>query len=496
MPSYTAVYADGTKEHVKTEAMLGQGGEGRVYTIVRKSDVVAKIYHPKYQTRDRYEKLRVMISSPPEDKMRAVYGHVSIAWPMGLLIAGGKFVGYLMPRIQQRPKIINVFSPKMRRQHYPHFTWRHLHYVGANLAAAMHALHVRGYVVGDVNPNNILVTKQALVTLVDTDSFQVRDPVTGKVYRCEVGLDSYTPPELQGVPFRTVDRTEEHDRFGLAVLIFQLLMEGTHPFMGVPRNPQFSVGMPSQVYCIKQGIFPYVQNPQFAPPKTGLQFTDLVPEVRNLFLRAFVEGHRDPYRRPSALEWYTVLTQAEGELVQCAKGHWHARHLSRCPWCEREKQLQRIPRQRQRPRPQPSPVWFPPQQPLPAQSAVVLPPSVWQKNAFLRFLYMQFGFSGQVGRRTWWLRGTLPMAAASGALELFAYYVPEPSGALLGVAILLGLLFYATVWSWIALTVKRLHDRGRSGWWIVAWMFASVIPCLGILASIWLWVECGFLPQK
>ena len=36
--------------------------------------------------------------------------------------------------------------------------------------------HVRGYVVGDVNESNILVTPTALVTLgMDTDSFQVPD---------------------------------------------------------------------------------------------------------------------------------------------------------------------------------------------------------------------------------------------------------------------------------------------------------------------------------
>ena len=342
MTSYTAVYADGTKEHVRIEAMLGQGGEGGVYTIVGKSDVVAKIYHPKYQTRDRYEKLRVMISNPPEDKMRAVYGHVSIAWPMGLLIAGGKFVGYLMPRIRQGSKILNVFNPARRRQNYPRFTWRHLHHVGANLAVAMHALHVRGYVVGDVNADNILVTREALVTLVDTDSFQVRDHRTGRVYRCGVGKPEYTPPELQGVSFQTVDRTKYHDYFGLAVLIFQLLMEGLHPFTGVPRT-SMSVAMPLLQHNIKNGIFPYVPNRQCTPPKAALPFAALVPEVRQLFVHAFVDGHRDPRERPSAFEWYVVLTQAQSKLVQCSRGHWYANHLQRCPWCERE--LQWIPKQ-------------------------------------------------------------------------------------------------------------------------------------------------------
>ena len=55
----------------------------------------------------------------------------------------------------------------------------------------------------------------------------------GSYYRCPVGKPEFTPPELQGRLFAHLDRAPEHDLFGLAVLIFQLLMEGTHPFAGV-----------------------------------------------------------------------------------------------------------------------------------------------------------------------------------------------------------------------------------------------------------------------
>ena len=496
MPTYTALYANGTKERVSTGTILGQGGEGQVYTIVGKRDLVGKIYHPKHQTRDRYEKLKIMISNPPEDKMKAVYGHVSIAWPIALLMSGQQFVGYLMPRIQQSPKILNAFNPAQRKQNYPHFTWRHLHHVGMNLAAAMHALHVRGYVVGDVNPNNILVTKQALVALVDTDSFQVRDQRTGRVYRCGVGTDVYTPPELQGVSFQTVDRVKYHDYFGLAVLIFQLLMEGLHPFTGVPRNSK-SVTMPLQQYNIQHGVFPYVSNQQSAPPKTALPFTALVPEVRQLFIQTFVDGHYDPRKRSLALEWYTVLTQAEGKLVQCSKGHWYAEHLQRCPWCEREKQLQRIPRQRQRSQPQPSPTWYPQQRPLQAQ------PVQPYGNASPSFFSLQFSFSGRVDRRTWWLRGFLPAGVASLVLLLVLVFMAEivnsvsdlPDVFLLPLVLLLlsvVLLNGIVSWSYMAITVKRLHDRKKSGWLLLA----LFIPGLGAVFGVWLWIECGFLPGR
>ena len=83
-----------------------------------------------------------------------------------------------------------------------------------------------------MNHSNILVSETAMATLVDTDSFQVRD-LHGKFYRCPVGTKEFTPREMQGKRFSDIDRGPEQDLFGLGVLIFQLLMEGTHPFAGV-----------------------------------------------------------------------------------------------------------------------------------------------------------------------------------------------------------------------------------------------------------------------
>src|SRR5438093_919042 len=84
------------------------------------------------------------------------------------------------------------------------------------------ALPAKGYGIGDLNERNLLVTTQALVTLVDTDSFQVK--AAERVFRCRVGSAEYTPPELQGARFADIDRGPQHDAFGLGVLIFQLLM--------------------------------------------------------------------------------------------------------------------------------------------------------------------------------------------------------------------------------------------------------------------------------
>ena len=212
---------------------LGTGGEARVYAIPQEPSLVAKVYHEP--TGDRAHKLMAMLANPPDDPL-AVREHVAIAWPVDLLLTTDRrrqCVGFLMPRMSGMHPIADVYNPRARRQKHPGFDYFRLHHTARNLAAAVHALHTRGYVIADVKPSNIFVTDTALVALVDTDSFQVRDARRGIVYRCPVSTPEVTPPELQGQRPTDIDRVPEHDLFGVAVIIFQLLMEGTHPFDGL-----------------------------------------------------------------------------------------------------------------------------------------------------------------------------------------------------------------------------------------------------------------------
>jgi DNA-binding helix-hairpin-helix protein with protein kinase domain len=176
-----------------------------------------------------------MVSHPPENPTGSL-AHPSLAWPTGLLFdarrSNRKLAGYLMPHIQGAVPVLEVFNPRRRKRTLPDFDTRYLYRTARNLAAALVALHSSGYVAGDLNESNTLVTPSALVTLIDTDSFQVPEQRDGRtvVHPCPVGKPEYTPRELQGKTLEREYRKPEHDAFSLAVLIFQLLMEGSHPF--------------------------------------------------------------------------------------------------------------------------------------------------------------------------------------------------------------------------------------------------------------------------
>jgi len=331
-----AVYRDHNGDIVELGEKLGQGGEASVYVLKGDARMAVKMFLP--EKRAYYEpRLLEMIAHPPNDRTRYLNPpHISIAWAERMVYERSRFVGYVMPLIENADDIFKLYSPKIRRIAFPAFDWRLLHHVACNLAIAVNAYHAAGYVIGDLNAKNVKVHKNAMITMVDTDSIQVTTAI-GQVLRCPVGVPEYTSPELQGIDFKTVDRDNYHDAFALSVMIFQLLMEGYHPFTGTLIRPHNSVTDPANLYCIQKGIYPYAPNRIFTAPKFAPDYNILHPVVRSLFDRCFVNASVGNRRnRPLPIEWYRALRKAEDELVQCGSKHWYYPGYGRCPWCERE----------------------------------------------------------------------------------------------------------------------------------------------------------------
>jgi hypothetical protein len=129
-----------------------------------------------------------------------------------------------------------------------------------------------------------------------------------------------------------VFRLPEHDGFGLGVLIFQLLMEGNHPF----RAQWLGEGEPPPIEArIAQGGFPYTASPPcpVLPPKNAPGLNYLHPSLAELVRRCFVDGHRKPSLRPGPEQWEQALSEAEKSLVLCPSAHFYSNHLPTCPHC-------------------------------------------------------------------------------------------------------------------------------------------------------------------
>lgn len=105
--------------------------------------------------------------------------------------------------------------------------------------------------------------------------------------------------------------------------------------------------------------------------------------------------------------------------------------------------------------------------------------------------WVWFSFSGRLNRKAYWLKGFIPVSMINTGMQLFAMLiglmVGDGAGAVVGgIALLLVVLpfFVFSIWVGLAITVKRFHDLGSSGWWILG----IFIP----FYNIWLAIKLAF----
>ena len=108
-----------------------------------------------------------------------------------------------------------------------------------------------------------------------------------------------------------------------------------------------------------------------------------------------------------------------------------------------------------------------------------------------------FSFDGRLNRAKFWL---ILIATDIAVFVLLAILVavtggsmtmgedgsmPTMGGGVIGNLVAL-VIFVAAAWIGFAVGVKRYHDRGKSGWWVLI----VLVPVIG---GLWYLIECGFL---
>ena len=108
-----------------------------------------------------------------------------------------------------------------------------------------------------------------------------------------------------------------------------------------------------------------------------------------------------------------------------------------------------------------------------------------------------FSFDGRLNRAKFWL---ILIATDIAVFVLLAILVAVIGGSMtmgedgsmpsMGAGVIGNLvalvIFVAAVWIGLAVGVKRYHDRGKSGWWVLI----VLVPVIG---GLWYLIECGFL---
>lgn len=315
------------------EHPFAKGGEGELHCVKGNDDLIIKLYK-KGVLSNKGEKINYMATLYSEDRLK------QLAWPIDAVKdQSGQTRGFVMKKFSTTEDMADLLDESSNKS--MNLDWKKRIIVALNLSLLVNEIHSMGQIIGDMNPKNFGVDmNNGYVYAFDTDSFHLYDQNAQKWYPCTVLDSHYIAPELQERfqkgervdSFRPEDTfTTETDRFALAILIFQLLFNGTHPFTAarVPSRGS-SVIVHSRVMNIYQRMSPYfnpaanVTLPVYAPPLS------IVPDkMKDAFRQAFLED-----KRPQADEWVRMLTELLSQLTKCSKGHYYGQYSGKCPWCK------------------------------------------------------------------------------------------------------------------------------------------------------------------
>ena len=86
--------------------------------------------------------------------------------------------------------------------------------------------------------------------------------------------------------------------------------------------------------------------------------------------------------------------------------------------------------------------------------------------------HLLFGLRGRIDRAKWWIASCILIVGLAIVLKLIDWFDGEALSAALSrpvaisVAVVLALVSLVIVYCLLAVSVKRLHDRNRRGWWM------------------------------
>ncbi|ATD61307.1 hypothetical protein CNX70_14940 [Janthinobacterium svalbardensis] len=321
--------------------LIKSGGAGSVYLLPGAPAQVAKLYHPHLDRAANRRKLEAMLELSPElpDQVENGKRYVQIAWPQAAVFDGqGGFAGFVMPLLDmaQTAELEQIMQERQARAAGlptglgPKLT------LAANLAAVIDALHQQQHYVVDLKPVNLRFYRDSLyIAMLDCDGFSIQGHA--ERFPAEQFTADYLAPEFQrkGMPAGT---EMAQDRFALAVVIFQLLNFGIHPYSGRPGNAQVATDIPGR---IRDGCYAYgvKRHKQLAPNATSGHAL-MPPELRAMFDRAFSPAPKS--QRPSAADWAQLLRgyaqRSGGKLVVCKVNAEHQHFAGQgCAACARDK---------------------------------------------------------------------------------------------------------------------------------------------------------------
>ena len=288
--------------------ILGDGNQGEVAMVRIDGETYAlKWYKPEVARDDQYENLRMLAQKGPPDA-------TTFLWPLAVgRVKGMPAFGYLMPFREARFKeasqyLLGNFTVRRRQ-------------MAAALAQIAHGLFLvnqQGLCYCDISENNFAFDPDTgEIRVFDNDNVKIDNKAAA---HHTDGTPGFMAPEVVRGEAKP---NKETDRFGLSVLLFQLLVWG-HPYEGalIESIPGWDDTKDLQIYGKPA---PFVFDPadatnrpvdELADSKTK-RWRDLPNFLQERFHNAFSAVVNEPHRRDTTLTWRHNLLRLHDAVVPC-----------------------------------------------------------------------------------------------------------------------------------------------------------------------------------
>jgi serine/threonine protein kinase len=292
------------------------------------------------------DKLIAMRMSPPKELFRNFSGndYPTFAWPLSLFrsVTGrdkGDLIGYVMPIIDEKASYTLEYfydfnlSKELKNKNSTALSFKTE--IISNLCGLIGDLHQTNGLFIDLKPQNIRVFEEAkIVSLLDCDGFSIFDPIKNIKHPAKLVSTDYISPELNSANLDADLMNEAQDRYALAVIIFQMLNNGIHPFQGILKQEIPNSATNDQKAVL--GLYPHSSrtDPRIAPRQQSVH-QSFLDETQLLFDRAFLSQDQ----RPSAEEWQVHFDAVLSErlIVRCPDFPNDVEHMrfkdKGCPAC-------------------------------------------------------------------------------------------------------------------------------------------------------------------
>ncbi|MCQ2377805.1 MAG: hypothetical protein MJ016_01160 [Victivallaceae bacterium] len=279
------------------------GGEGIIYTPpINNADILVKIYrNDASRNREKMHELKKRIYAM--SALTEVKKQPCFAWPrMPVFDAQRHMIGFAMNNFNGTSFLSLMGGSRDFQRRFPQWDRLTLAQIALDFIRKLNFLAKHGVLVNDFNPQNFLVDDTGKVSFIDCDSFQISD--AGGCHITKTFFPSHIAPELlKDKSALTQPRGIHQLEFGAAIIVFQVLMCGLHPYNYYDPSRQSACGTPDENLLHGRCPLGIGAGCRFPSGNWYNLWSWLTGDIKGAFIATFRDGHGNPAARTTLEAW-------------------------------------------------------------------------------------------------------------------------------------------------------------------------------------------------